>query len=87
KLEISIEDDGVGMCAEQVEQINWQLSQERKDFNPGSSIGIQNVNRRIKLSCGDEYGVSVTSSPRTGSRFMITLPTIVKEENHDNPNC
>ena len=50
-------------------------------------IGINNVNRRVKLLLGKDYGVNVTSEEGVGSTFTITLPyTQIKEKNDEQNN-
>ena len=56
RLYIQIEDDGEGMDQEKVAEIvrfiNTAKPVERK-----KNIGIRNVNQRIKLACGEQYGI------------------------------
>lgn len=40
----------------------------------GSSIGILNVQKRIKLLCGREYGLSYTENPAGGVTARLLLP-------------
>ena len=40
----------------------------------GNSIGILNVQKRIKLLCGDEYGLSYTENPEGGVTAHLLLP-------------
>lgn len=44
-------------------------------------VGLSNVSERIKLICGQEYGLRITSRPGEGTAVVITLP-IMKGENH-----
>lgn len=70
---ISIEDDGVGMTKDKISEI---LSKD----TPSHSIGIYNVNQRIKLYFGDEYGISFYSEPGKGTKAVILLPKELPEE-------
>ena len=47
------------------------------------SIGIRNVNQRIKLACGEKYGVTIESYPAVGSCFTVRLPVIRGEEDNE----
>lgn len=40
----------------------------------GNSIGVLNVQKRIKLLCGRDYGLSYTENDRGGVTATITLP-------------
>lgn len=75
-LLIVIEDDGVGMDAERVRDLNTFINEPKEVRDNKKSIGIRNVNQRIQLSCGNEYGISIESKPYQGSRFYIRLPLI-----------
>mgnify|MGYP000946072807 FL=1 len=76
-LYFTITDNGLGMSEDMVETL---LS---KDFAPskkGSGIGAKNVNERIKLYFGSEYGLKVESEPDEGTKITIHLPAIVYGE-------
>lgn len=80
-LVIKIEDDGIGMTPERVEALNRYInSEEKADDENRQSIGIRNVNQRIKLACGNEYGITIDSVQYQGSSVMIRLPMIGKGE-------
>lgn len=42
----------------------------------GSGIGVRNVNERIKLIYGEEYGISITSELDEGTTATITIPKL-----------
>ena len=46
----------------------------------GSGIGVRNVNERIKLYFGTEYGLMIESEPDEGTTVRIHLPSMVYEE-------
>ena len=75
-LVIKIEDDGVGMAQDRVEEINRYINDSEQADQTRHSIGIRNVNQRIKLACGNEYGIIIESTPNRGSCFTISLPLI-----------
>lgn len=70
---ISVKDDGLGIQEERLEYLNKCL----EDFNSNGkkSIGISNVNQRIKLYYGEEYGIRLESKFNEGTEVIITLPT------------
>lgn len=45
-------------------------------------VGLSNVSERIKLICGQEYGLSITSRPGEGTSVVITLPIMKGENSH-----
>lgn len=70
-LHILVEDNGRGM--EKNELHSLQLSLNR-DEAPDESIGLVNVNQRIRLFYGESYGLQISSTPGKGTRIEILLP-------------
>ncbi|MCL2286522.1 MAG: sensor histidine kinase [Firmicutes bacterium] len=63
---ISIADNGVGMTDEQKD--------EKSRVPKFSGIGIGNVNQRIKLNFGEEYGLKIESVQGKGTVVRLHLP-------------
>jgi two-component system sensor histidine kinase YesM len=75
---IKIKDDGIGMNNETVNRIQMKLM-EKQDANrstddKNTSIGIINVNNRIKLTYGDRYGIKIMSALGQGTDVVIRIP-------------
>ncbi|HEX9063014.1 MAG TPA: ATP-binding protein, partial [Clostridia bacterium] len=83
-VRIEVLDDGSGIEEEELEALNDKLSIDNDTYfrNMGSrnrnqsnkSIGIENVNRRIKLFYGDEYGVEIESVSGKYTLAKVTIP-------------
>ena len=83
-LLIEITDDGVGMPYETVERVNrsfrnWQDTPVDRRNTRGSGIALANVNSRIKMMYGEDYGLYVYSTENYGTTVEIRLP-VNKEE-------
>ena len=76
KLHLQIMDNGIGMTGEQVEEL---LHGTGKLENKKSGIGVKNVNRRIQMICGSEYGIRCESQEGVGTTITIVLPIIEDE--------
>lgn len=74
KIIISIQDDGEGMSEETVNNI---MTSDSGDQIHG--YGIKNINERIKLHYGDEYGLEYHSELDKGTTVIITIPAIKYE--------
>ncbi len=71
-FEIVVEDDGVGIDSEKLKHL---LYKEHVVSHGGlNSIGLKNVDDRIKLSYGNEYGLRVESTEGVGTKVYIRLP-------------
>lgn len=68
---ITVTDDGAGICGEKIAEIRRELAGNR---TKGEHIGICNVNQRVRLRYGEEYGVTVESIGGEYTRVEITLP-------------
>jgi two-component system sensor histidine kinase YesM len=75
-LIISVADDGVGMDEETCNDILKETFVQKHPS--GSGIGVRNVNSRIKLYFGDEYGLSFKSELGVGTTVYIKLPLILE---------
>lgn len=74
---IEVEDNGVGMTAEQCKKI---LKKERSD---SSGIGVKNVNDRLKIYFGDEYGLTIESELDVGTKVTVKIPKISEEPKNE----
>lgn len=79
-LTIQVEDNGKGMERPQVEELNrmfsdshFQSSSQGKDAL-SNSIGLFNVNSRLQLKFGPEYGITIDSKINEGTRVSLHMP-------------
>lgn len=70
---ITIEDNGMGMREEVLENI---LTDSSKVPKHGSGVGVINVHSRIRLMFGEEYGLFIESEPDEGTKVTIRIPAI-----------
>lgn len=78
-LFLKIEDDGIGMTVEKLEEIREYIDNKWSADKKKKSIGIQNVNQRIKLTYGEQYGITIESEEYKGSCFTIKVPFMRQE--------
>lgn len=70
-LVIHVMDNGTGMEAEVMDQKNQELRENKADTR--KTIGLTNVNRRIKAYYGMEYGVSLLHSDEGGLHVILRV--------------
>ncbi|MDL2317887.1 histidine kinase [Eubacteriales bacterium OttesenSCG-928-A19] len=70
----TIEDNGVGIPPEKLEAIRRDLGNLESHSWGLGGIALNNINRRIKLTYGDAYGLAIDSRPGMGTRVTVTLP-------------
>lgn len=69
---LQIIDNGIGMQQEKIDDImNDKLEQKKGNH---MSIGIQNVNKRLKLKYGEAYGLRLKSREGEGTCVSIVIP-------------
>ena len=69
---IEISDNGWGIEEEQLAEIRQNLLGTTEITS--SHVGLYNVNSRIKLLYGADYGVEVNSTKNVGTTCFIRLP-------------
>ncbi len=71
-IKMTVSDNGVGMTQEQCQDIL------RSDNQKKGGIGIKNVNDRIRIYFGEQYGVSIFSEPDEGTTVQIRMPKVLE---------
>ncbi len=69
---ITVEDTGKGMTEERLREVRKAI----REGTPGQNVvyGLYNVNERIRLNYGEEYGLHIESQFDKGTRVVIRLP-------------
>ena len=82
KLEILVCDSGGGFAEGKKAAIDEMLRSYARQAPKltGNSIGILNVQKRIKLLCGREFGLSYTENPTGGVTAHLLLPLTEEEQ-------
>lgn len=78
EIHINIEDNGTGIDGYQLGEIRKALREGT--VSEGKHIGINNVNQRIRIFYGENYGVSIESQPGKGTRIRLRFPVNLSRE-------
>lgn len=70
-LIFEIEDNGKGMTEQLSDELNDYINDRNNLF---SSIGLRNVNKRIKIKYGDAYGLEIQSELNSSTKVIVKLP-------------
>ncbi len=79
-------DNGMGMTSEELNALNLRLQEDaliNEGNNSGAarkSIGLENVNRRMKLFYGSSYGVEIESRYDEYTKVVVRIPLYPKPE-------
>ena len=67
---IAVEDDGIGMD----DSVLGTIFDEKEKSRKQNGVGVSNVQKRLKLYYGEEYGIIYESRPGEGTRAVIRIP-------------
>ena len=75
-IRLTVRDDGVGMDEEELEQLRQQIEKPCQETEKG--FGLANVNERIHMYFGPEYGMKIQSQKGKGTTVEIVIPAILE---------
>lgn len=79
-LHVTVEDNGTGLDEQELARINERLAMDDSTYfaqkeNPSrKSVGLDNINRRIKLFYGSQYGLRIVSEKDVFTRAVVVIP-------------
>ncbi|MNJ63807.1 Histidine kinase-, DNA gyrase B-, and HSP90-like ATPase [compost metagenome] len=77
-MELIVQDNGCGMPERKLEQLRINLANQRLPVETGEEVsggfGLHNVQQRIRLYYGQQYGVQVDSSEGIGTTVTMRIP-------------
>lgn len=76
---LTVQDNGVGMEAGDLVALREQIDRPCQETEKG--FGLANVNERIKMYYGMQYGLSITSEKGKGTKVTVTIPAIKNDRN------
>ena len=68
-LLLRVRDNGAGMSEEELQALQQGIYQDHH-----SGLGLKNVHQRIRLYCGEPYGLTFSSVPGEGTTVTVRLP-------------
>lgn len=87
-LMLIIEDNGMGASEETIKKINDSFLDYRNNIplDLYSGVALKNINSRIKILFGENYGLSIGNSPVSGIKVVVTLPGDTLPQDQDLSN-
>jgi two-component system sensor histidine kinase YesM len=85
-IKIEVSDNGIGISEDELIHLNNKikvtqkqmimigLSDQKNEAKKSTGIGLKNVNERIKLFYGDEYGIKIESKKNFYTKVIMVLP-------------
>lgn len=81
KICLTVGDNGVGMEKEELEQLQKEITRPCKETESG--FGLANVNERIRMNFGMEYGITIQSKRGEGTMVRVIIPAQRIEESSE----
>lgn len=77
-LEFQVQDNGIGMKEERLNEVRRIITGEAENTKEKGGFGLFNVNERIRLKYGREYGLRIESTYGKGTCIWVTVPAVKK---------
>lgn len=77
-LVFTVRDNGKGMDPERLAYVQRLISGELKDEDAPSGFGLFNVNQRLQLNYGSEYGLILASEEGEWTEVNVIIPAVKK---------
>ncbi|MBE7008703.1 MAG: hypothetical protein E7422_06165, partial [Ruminococcaceae bacterium] len=78
---VTVADDGKGMTADELSRVRESLRLTDGAQEPGiEHVALINIQKRIRVVCGDSYGVELDSAPDEGTRVRLRFARDVGED-------
>lgn len=71
ELFLTVQDNGIGIAPEKLDELRSILGSEIA-YNSGG-VGIANVDLRLRMTYGNEYGITIESSLGEGTKMILHL--------------
>ena len=72
KIVFEVHDNGCGIQEEKLNELIDYINSKENDTK--KSVGIKNVNQRIRFYFGNDYGISISSQVSKGTRVKLVVP-------------
>ena len=73
RITVLIQDDGCGMTPEKLEEVQREVAGDLGQISEGG-FGLPNIQKRIQLAYGADYGIHVSSRLGCGTRVTLQIP-------------
>ncbi len=78
RILLCVQDNGVGMDEEELRRLRTEISKPCKETEKG--FGLANVNERIRMNFGMEYGMTIESERGGGTKVSVAIPAVKLHE-------
>jgi len=76
EIEIKVDDNGKGMEEDKLEELRMYILNNKEIEKDKKSIGLNNIDSRLKLHFGEKYGIEFQSVKGSGTKVIIRIPKV-----------
>lgn len=80
---IKIIDNGKGISEEKLAELKEVLENSESVWDSKEHIGLKNINERIRLIYGDDYGLNISSFTNEGTTVEILISAVLEEKDNE----
>ncbi|CAG7635216.1 hypothetical protein PAESOLCIP111_03638 [Paenibacillus solanacearum] len=80
ELLITVRDNGRGLSEADIERLRQSMASDEQEPWEGHGLALRNINRRLILMYGADYGLDMDGSPGAGASFTITIPLLERKD-------
>lgn len=85
RMVLTVTDNGAGISEERLEFLNQAMQMKTTEYKESDSckhagIALININQRIKLDFGSQYGIILSSTPNIRTSTEVVLPLLLKQK-------
>ena len=79
EIRLEVEDNGIGFAADKLARVRANIDEDSGDIGLENGFGIDNVNKRLQLYYGRQYGLSIQSEYQVGTCVAFVIPAKTEE--------
>lgn len=80
---IQVKDNGSGIAKQDLARLQYRLQHPQEVSDQEQSIGLMNIQRRVQLFYGEQYGLHMQSTVNEGTVVQLFIPARYEEEKND----
>ncbi|WP_064745692.1 cache domain-containing sensor histidine kinase [Paenibacillus sp. UNC451MF] len=80
ELLLTVTDNGKGLNEEEIDTLQQKISTPGLEEESTNGLALRNMNQRLVLMFGKQYGLLIDGSPGQGVSITVTIPVIVRSE-------
>ncbi|WP_282940625.1 sensor histidine kinase [Paenibacillus sp. RC67] len=82
ELLLTVTDNGKGLTEDEIEALQQKISTPGPEEESTNGLALRNMNQRLVLMFGEQYGLLIDGSPGQGVSITVSIPVIERSEDY-----